>query len=110
VSHTAFTICCSCSDMPALGFIDAGIKPVLPPGNAIVIVRCELLQSMRGGCRNGDIVRLTFAEFARRTENAGCNEILATGSRVVHRTLRCSTRCRQPRRWCNVCQVSLALI
>ena len=28
--HTAFTICCSCSDMPALGFIAAGIAPGTP--------------------------------------------------------------------------------
>lgn len=38
--HTAFTICCSCSDMPAIGFIEAGIAPG-PPGNAMAILRRE---------------------------------------------------------------------
>lgn len=36
-SHTAFTICCSCSDMPALGFMADGIAPG-PPGNAMLEV------------------------------------------------------------------------
>lgn len=38
--HTNFIICCSCSDMPALGFIPGmpGIPPG-PPGKAIVLRR-----------------------------------------------------------------------
>lgn len=88
--HTAFTICCSCSDMPALGFMAAGIAPA-PPGNAIVRERkwaymrkgkcatrgdfaCEILVVLV--CDNdAPACRLclleTLRSLARRTEEAG---------------------------------------
>lgn len=87
-SRTIFTICCSCSDMPALGFMAAGIAPG-PPGKAIMC--CDtmryyfsrrILQYAVGDLKNERVVwwplshtrarrSRNFAEFARRTGTAG---------------------------------------
>jgi hypothetical protein len=53
VAHTAFTICCSCSDMPALGFIAAGMEPT-PPGKAIF--KSDYSCDGKKGRGNGDEV------------------------------------------------------
>jgi hypothetical protein len=38
--RTAFTICCSCSDIPAFGFIAPGSMPGFPGNDAIARIEC----------------------------------------------------------------------
>jgi hypothetical protein len=51
------------------------MKPVLPPGKAIMIVQSYVVTGNEGWLsQRRDRAPRTFAEFARRTESAGFDE------------------------------------
>jgi hypothetical protein len=61
--------------MPAFGFIEAGMKPVLPPGKAIMKVQSYVFTGNEGWLSQRRYrAPRTFAELARRTESAGFDE------------------------------------
>jgi hypothetical protein len=84
-SHTALIICCSCSDIPAFGFMAAGIMPGLPGKDAMIVN--GVFGNYEGWLQcDGDSV--TFAEFD--AEDGSCR--LTGVEKAWHRLLPCCPR------------------
>jgi hypothetical protein len=83
--RTAFTICCSCSDIPAFGFMAPGSMPGFPGNEAIARIEC--VRGL-GGVVGFAMAVGTFAEFERKTGLAGAGLGVRVGTSLSGSAIR----------------------